>query len=133
MDSCVFCKIIKGEIPAKIIDENDEVIVFLSLQNHPLIVTKKHIEHIYGLDEKTATSVIKEAIRVAKAVKKGLKADGVNLIQNNELAAGQIVLHFHLHIRPRWKGDFTHHHFPEDAVGESQKSTTLAKIKSALD
>lgn len=132
MSDCIFCKIIQKEIPAKIIDEDEDLIIFLSLQNHPLIVTKKHIENIYSLDEETAAKVMKAAVRVAKAVKEGLKADGVNLIQNNESAAGQDILHFHLHIKARWEKDRIKLHFPLDEPSEEEKQTTLEKIKSAL-
>src|SRR5581483_2403049 len=102
---CIFCKIIAGQVPAQIIEQNEEVIVFLSLQNHPLVVTKKHLENIYQLDEKLGDAVMRETIKIAKAVKKGLKPDGINLIQNNEPASGQDVFHFHLHIKPRWQKD----------------------------
>lgn len=130
---CIFCKIVNKEIPAKIIDENEDVIVFLALQNHPLIVTKKHMENIYEMDSDTGKHVMSMAIRVANAVKKGLSADGVNLVQNNEEAAGQEVMHFHLHIKPRFKQDQVILHFPGEAVGEETKMTTLERIKSALE
>lgn len=132
-ESCIFCKIIQGEIPGKIIDQNDKVIVLLSLQNHPLIIPKKHIENIYSMDEETGSAVMKETIRIAKAVKKALGADGVNLIQNNEEAAGQEVMHFHMHIKPRFRYDQVRLHFPSDPVEEDLKKTTFEKIKSALD
>jgi histidine triad (HIT) family protein len=130
---CIFCKIVQKEIPAKIIDENDDVIVFLSLQNHPLIVTKKHMENIYEMDTETGRHVMSMAIKIAKAVKKGLNADGVNLVQNNEEAAGQEVFHFHLHIKPRFKQDQVILHFPGEDIPEDKKMTTLDRIKSALD
>lgn len=133
MNDCVFCKIISGDIPSQKIDENDDVVVFLSLQNHPLVVTKKHIENIYQMNEKLGEAVIREAIKVAKAVKKGLNPDGVNLIQNNEAASGQEVFHFHLHVKPRWKKDSVKLHFPMDSVSDQEKQTTLEKIKSALE
>lgn len=132
-EDCIFCKIVKKEIPAKIIDENEDVIVFLSLQNHPLIVTKKHMENIYEMDADTGKHVMSMAIRIAKAVKKGLSADGVNLVQNNEEAAGQEVFHFHLHIKPRFKQDEVIVHFPAVDIEEDQKMTTLERIKSALE
>lgn len=132
-ENCIFCKIIQGEIPGKIIDQNDKVIVLLSLQNHPLIIPKKHIENIYSMDEETGSAVMKETIRIAKAVKKALGADGVNLIQNNEEAAGQEVMHFHMHIKPRFRYDQVRLHFPSDPVEEDLKKTTFEKIKSALD
>ena len=131
MDDCIFCKIIKGEIPGKIIEQNDDVIVFLSLQNHPLVVTKKHIENIYDMDPETGSAVMKETIRVAKAVKKGLACDGINLIQNNEAPAGQEVMHFHLHIKPRFKSDSVKMDYTEAL--EEKDTPILEKIKSALD
>ncbi len=99
---CIFCKIIKKEIPGHILDENEDVIVFMSLENHPLIVTKKHIPDIYTLDEKLGAEVMKESLKVAKAVKKGLNCDGIYVTQANEPAGGQDVFHYHMHIYPRW-------------------------------
>lgn len=130
---CIFCKIIKKEIPGKVVSETPEVITILSLQNHPLVIPKKHIETIYDMNDKTGSQVIKETIRIAKAVKKGLNADGINLIQNNETAAGQEVMHFHMHIKPRFKSDKVKLHFPTDPVEEEATKTTLEKIQTALN
>jgi histidine triad (HIT) family protein len=132
MSDCIFCKIISKEIPSHIIDENDDVVVFLSIEGHPLVVTKKHIQNVYELDDHTASSVMKEAVKVAKAVRTGLDADGVNLIQNNDEAAGQEVFHFHLHIKPRWKDDEVIMHFPKESPEDGTKMTLVQKIQSAL-
>jgi histidine triad (HIT) family protein len=105
MDDCIFCRIIARQAPAYVIHEDDRVIVFLSLENHPLVVTKAHIPDIYALDDDTASAVMQTAARVARAVKAGLGCDGVYLTQANESAAGQDVFHFHLHVYPRWHGD----------------------------
>jgi len=108
MEDCIFCKIIKREVTSYIIDENDDVIVFLAFEGHPLVVTKKHIPNIYSLDDASGAAVMKAAVRIANALKKSLHCDGVNLIQANEPAASQDVLHFHLHVKPRWKNDAVH-------------------------
>ena len=100
--NCIFCKIINKEIPAHIIDENNDIIVFMSLENHPLIVTKKHIKDIYELDENSGTEIMKESIKIAKATKIGLECDGIYVTQANEPAGGQDVFHYHMHIYPRW-------------------------------
>lgn len=102
MENCTFCKIIDRKIPGHILAENENVIVFLSLENHPLIVPKKHIPDIYSLDNELGAEIMKESIRIAKAVKQGLKCDGVYVTQANEPAAGQDVFHYHMHIYPRW-------------------------------
>jgi histidine triad (HIT) family protein len=108
MADCIFCKIIAKEASSYIIDENDDIIVFLAFEGHPLVVTKKHIPNIYSLDERSGAAVMKAAVKVANALKKSLQCDGVNLIQANEPAASQDVMHFHLHVKPRWKNDATH-------------------------
>ncbi len=65
-NGCIFCKIVKKEISGHILDENKDVIVFMSLENHPLVVTKKHIQDIYALDDKSGAEVMKEAIKISR-------------------------------------------------------------------
>ncbi len=133
MNNCIFCKIINKEVPAYIVDENDEVIVFVAPENHPLIVTKKHIPDIYSLDEKSASAVMIEAVKIANAVKKGLQCEGVNLVQSNEPSAGQDVFHFHLHIKPRWHDDKVTLYWESEVKSHDVRQTTLESIKNALD
>jgi hypothetical protein len=59
---CIFCRIVAREVPAYIIDENDRVIVFLSLENHPLVVPREHIPDIYAMPSDVGASVMEEAI-----------------------------------------------------------------------
>lgn len=132
MEDCIFCRIIKNEIPSLKIDENDDVIVFLSLEGHPLIVPKKHIKDIYEMDDQTGAEIMKEAIKISKAVKKGLQCDGINLVQANEKAAHQDVFHFHLHIKPRWHKDKVTLHWETEGIDEISKKATTEKIKQAL-
>ncbi|MDP3795099.1 MAG: HIT domain-containing protein [bacterium] len=102
MENCTFCKIIDRKIPGFIIDEDDDLIVFLSLENHPLIVPKKHLPDIFALEDEMASLVMKKAVRIAKATKTALESDGIYLAQANGEAAGQDVFHYHLHVYPRW-------------------------------
>jgi histidine triad (HIT) family protein len=132
MDKCIFCKIIKREAPAYIVDENDNVIVFVTPENHPLIVTKKHISDLYSLDDKLASAVMIEAVKIAKAVKAALNCDGVNLVQSNEPEAGQEVFHFHLHIKPRWKGDKVTLTWEHEIKPDNVRKHTMEEIKKRL-
>jgi|SRR5579872_879723 len=132
MNDCIFCKIIQRELPAYIIDENNEVIVILSLENHPLIITKKHYENIYSMDDNSASAIMIEAVKIANAVKKGLKADGVSLVQSNEKAAKQDVFHFHLHIKPRWHKDNMVVNWDTSTIDKNKRKETLEKIKNHL-
>jgi histidine triad (HIT) family protein len=104
LEECPFCRIVARELPAHILDEDEQVIVFLSLENHPLVVPKEHVRDIYELPASLGAAVMAAAIRAAKAVKQALQCDGVYLTQANEPAAGQDVFHFHLHVYPVWQG-----------------------------
>src|ERR1044071_7517623 len=129
---CTACRIIRNEIPAYIIDENEKIIVFLSLENHPLVVPKAHITDIFALDDVTGSLIMQETIRIARAVKAGLQCDGIRLVQNNGSAAGQDLFHFHLHIYPRWHDDKLNSYWNNKHADNSLKRLTLEKIKNAL-
>lgn len=136
---CIFCRIVAGEEPAYIIDENERVIVFLSLENHPLVVPKEHIPDIYALPADVGAAVMEETIKVARAVKQGLQCDGVYLTQANEPAAGQDVFHFHLHVYPCWEdrvrraiGAFVSTMTDQEKVTEEMKGATAEKVKQGI-
>lgn len=136
---CTFCRIIAGEIPAHVIDENEQVIVFLSLENHPLVVPKAHIPDIYALPPDLGAAVMAETIEVAKAVKQGLQCDGVYLTQANEAAAGQDVFHLHVHVYPCWGdtvrqaiGQFAGLVSGREKVTEGMKAATAERVRRAL-
>lgn len=132
MENCLFCGIIDRKIPAHIIDENEQVIVFLSLENHPLIAPKKHIVDIYTLDEPSASAVMKAAVTISKAVKNATKCDGINLIQSNGMAAGQDVFHFHLHIKPRWESDNVTLRWDTRNIPEEERTELAALLRASL-
>jgi len=132
-ENCAFCRIIRRQIPAYIITEDDQVIVFLSKGNHPLVAPKQHIPNIYSLDGTTAAQIMRTAVRIARAVKAGLQCEGIYLTQANEQVAGQDVFHFHMHVYPRWKAvDFQTQQTSEQ-VAEQDKQDTLRQIVAYLE
>ena len=108
-DDCIFCRIAAGEIPSKTLYEDDEFRVILDLgpatKGHALILPKDHAADLYELPEETAAAAIKLAKRMALTLRDKLCCDGLNLVQNNGEAAGQTVMHFHLHLIPRYRND----------------------------
>jgi len=70
MNGCTFCKLIAREIPGHVIDEDDALIVFLSLERHPLIAPKKHIQDLFTLDPDTASRIIHKSIEIARAMRR---------------------------------------------------------------
>ena len=108
-NNCIFCKIASGEIPSRMIEENDMLKVVLDVgpatKGHVLIIPKEHYRNLYDLPEEVAAEVMKMAKKLALKMKENLNCDGVNIIQNNEEAAGQTVFHFHMHVIPRFSND----------------------------
>lgn len=93
---------------------------------------KRHVPSIYTLDDDLGAAIMREAIRVAKAVKIGLRCDGTYLTQANGAAAGQDVFHLHLHVYPRWYGHSLNLSIGEAPPDQHTKQTIQAKIVQCL-
>ncbi|MDE6129250.1 MAG: HIT family protein [Lachnospiraceae bacterium] len=108
-EDCIFCKIAGGEIPSKTLYEDGQFRVILDLapaaKGHALVIPKEHYANLYEIPQETAAGVMKLAKTMAEKMTEKLGADGFNLLQNNGEAAGQSVMHFHMHLIPRYKGD----------------------------
>lgn len=108
-NNCIFCKIIKKEIPSNILYEDDDFQVILdsspATKGHAILLTKKHFKNLFDIDEETASKLFPVIIKVSKAMKEELACSGFNLVQNNGKDAGQTVFHFHIHLIPRYEDD----------------------------
>ena len=109
MDSCIFCKIANGEIPSNTIYEDDKFRVILdngpATKGHALVLPKEHYANLFEMPEDLLADAAVVAKKVATNIKDKLSCDGLNLVQNNGETAGQTVMHFHLHIIPRYQND----------------------------
>lgn len=108
--NCIFCDIVNKKEKAEILFENEKVISFLDIRpvnhGHSLVIPKKHYENFLSLPKDEIEELVRVTQFLSSAVKKSLKADGFNIIVNNDAAAGQTIFHFHFHIIPRFKNDF---------------------------
>lgn len=108
-NECIFCKIIKGDIPSFTVyeDETFKVILdrFPAAPGHMLIIPKEHYADMFELPDEVAARLYPLAKKLAAKVKAVTGAEGINIVQNNGEAAGQSVYHFHLHIVPRKTDD----------------------------
>jgi histidine triad (HIT) family protein len=104
---CIFCKIAKKQVPAKFVSESTNFIAIKDAnpkaEGHTLIIPKEHYVTLLDIPAKICEEMIELAKTVAKGISKG--KDGFNMIMNNHPAAGQVVMHAHIHIIPRVKGD----------------------------
>ena len=135
MSYCIFCKIIKNELPSCKIYEDNDFISFLDIapvnKGHALVIPKKHCENLLDFPEELETQFIEVAKKVATAVTKATNADGFNLSLNNGEAAGQVVFHAHFHIIPRFKGD-GHMHWDKISYEENEINDFKEKISSLM-
>ncbi len=107
--NCIFCKIIKGEIPSKTLFEDEEFKVIFDIspasKGHVIILPKYHAPNILELPDDITAKAFVLAKKIATILTKVLDCDGVNILQNNGEAAGQTVFHLHIHVIPRFKED----------------------------
>lgn len=132
MSDCLFCKIASGEFGSATIFENHEFRVILdkfpSGKAHTLILPKEHIENIYDLDVDTAGKIFALATEVARAIKIVTGCEGMNILQNNGAIAGQTVMHFHLHLIPRFENDGLKFNWPTQAFSDEELNAIAAEL-----
>jgi histidine triad (HIT) family protein len=105
---CRFCRIVIKSAPACYVYEDAKTMAFLSItpinEGHTLVVPKIHCENIFEILDEEASHLVKTVKKVALAVKNGVKAEGIKIVQNNGSAAGQVVFHLHVHVIPEYMG-----------------------------
>ena len=106
---CIFCKIVAGELPATIVDQDDRTVAFMDIspatRGHALVVPRRHWHNLLEIAPDDLRATVLAAQRLAARVVERLGADGVNLLNSCGPAAWQTVLHFHVHVIPRYDDD----------------------------
>jgi histidine triad (HIT) family protein len=135
-DTCVFCKIVAGQIPCFKLLEDDRTIAFMDINpvqpGHALAVAKGHWPTVDVIPPEVLAAVVQTAQKVAKAVFKSLAPDGVNLLQANGEGAGQSVPHLHFHILPRATGEDITLNWTPKPGNRAAIEAVHEKLKSAL-
>lgn len=106
---CIFCKILAGDLPATIVDEDERTIAFMDIapatRGHALVIPRAHTADLVSVGEEDLKAVALASQRLAARVQERLGADGVNLVNSCGAVAWQTVFHFHVHVIPRYEGD----------------------------
>ena len=106
---CIFCRIINGEIPGRIVDQDELTVTFMDInpatRGHALVVPRRHSRDLLEIGQEDLEAVIVAAQRLARKMPERLGAAGVNLLNSCGRAAWQTVFHFHIHVIPRYEGD----------------------------
>lgn len=132
-EDCIFCKLANGEIPTRSIYEDEDFKVILdaapATRGHALILPKDHADNLYQLPEETAGKAFILAKKLATSMTEKLGCQGFNIVQNNGEVAGQTVLHFHLHLIPRYTDDgqsilWKPQHYSDEVLDEIRSRLT---------
>jgi histidine triad (HIT) family protein len=106
---CIFCKIVAGQVPATVVDEDERTMSFMDInpatRGHALVIPRAHAEDLLSIDPAELAAVTASAQRLAARMRERLEAPGVNVINSCGSAAWQTVFHFHLHVIPRYEDD----------------------------
>ena len=106
---CIFCKILAGELPSTIVDEDERTIAFMDIapatRGHALVIPRAHATDLLSVEPEDLRAVALAAQRLAGRMKERLGADGVNLLNACGASAWQTVFHFHVHVIPRYEDD----------------------------
>lgn len=136
-DDCIFCKIANGQIPSSTVYEDNDFKVILDIspaaKGHALILPKQHYDNLWELGEEESAKIMAIAAKVTKAQKAALSCDGVNLLQNNGVAAGQSVFHFHMHLIPRYDEDGVNIPWNHLSYEDGEADKVCEAIKAAME
>ena len=136
-DNCIFCKIANGVIPSTTLYEDEQFRVILDLgpasRGHALILPKQHFADVCALDGDIAAKVLPLGAKIGSAMKKSLGCAGFNLVQNNGEAAGQTVMHFHMHMIPRYANGPQMVLWNPGKLDDTEKTEIIEKVKKELE
>lgn len=135
MEDCIFCKIINKEIEKEFIHEDNHTIAFFDRDpvnvGHMLVIPKKHFKTVDGMDKEEYDKLSESILKLSKGIMN--IADGMNIQQNNNEVAGQVVPHVHFHLIPRYKGDGYKFNWKRDeSVTDKETEDFLGKMKTFL-
>jgi histidine triad (HIT) family protein len=131
---CIFCAIVAGEMPATIVDQDDDTVAFMDINpwapGHTLVVPRQHSENLLEVDPKDLTSTFTMAKRIAARMQEGLGAEGMWLWNSCGQAAGQVVRHFHVHVIPTNGENVPPPPPPDTSIGEADIEAGAAALRS---
>ncbi|KPJ62442.1 MAG: hypothetical protein AMS15_03875 [Planctomycetes bacterium DG_23] len=136
MSPCVFCEIVRGNIPSTKVYEDEAALAFMDINpisyGHTLLIPKEHFTQVSQMDVEKYQALVKMVPELTKAIIETTGAAGLNVLQNNGRAAGQVVEHLHIHLIPRYEGDGLGFIWRPKPAQEKELSLLAQKIKGVL-
>jgi histidine triad (HIT) family protein len=134
--SCIFCKLVAGQIPSTRVYEDEHTLAFMDLgqvnPGHVLVAVKKHAASLFEIEEVQAEAIARATVKISRALKKAFEPEGLSVYQANGKAAGQTVFHYHVHLLPRHAGDGMELVWPVKNPPREQLEACAAKIREEL-
>ena len=134
--SCIFCRIVAGEIPAYTLHEDERVLAFLDVgplsEGHALVVPKAHYETVDQMPDELAAACMRVVPRLSRAIVEATGVSAYNVLQNNGQLAHQAVGHVHFHIIPKTEDAGLGITWPAQSLDESHAATLQSRIQAAL-
>ncbi len=135
-DSCIFCRLIAGEIPSARVYEDALTVAFMDIgqvtPGHVLVATRRHAATLWDATPEEVAAVMQGARRVAQAARAAFDPAGVMLLQANGAVAGQTVAHFHMHVVPRHAGDGIDFTWPRQNPAPAVLADYAERLRAAL-
>lgn len=132
----LFMKIVRRELPAHIVYEDDMTLAFLDIHpnvpGHTLVVPKKPFRNIFDIEPAYLAAVMETTRKIAPAVRDGVGAKGVHINSNHEPEAGQEVFHLHIHVIPRHERDSFEFCWPKLEPTEEERAVVAEKIREHI-
>ncbi len=136
MTDCIFCKIVRKEMPAGLVAEEKNAIAFMDIsparKGHVLVVSKSHAEGIVDIAVEDLMATMHLVQRVAIALKESIGPAGFSVVQLNGEASGQTVFHLHFHVIPRHAGDGLAMKWSRETYGAGELEQYREKIAHVL-
>lgn len=131
---CIFCKIVAGELPATIVDQDERTVAFMDIapatDGHMLVIPRAHAQDLLAIPPEDLAACAAMAQKLARRAKDVLAADGVNLLNSCGADAWQTVFHFHVHVIPRYADDPLKLPWVPDPGDMDQITATGEKLKA---
>jgi histidine triad (HIT) family protein len=136
MEDCLFCKIIKGDIPNYTVYQDEKTLALLDInpntRGHTLVIPIEHASNIIGMEDSNVDAVFRTVRKVVRGLEAALKPDGFNLVVNHGEAAGQLIHHFHCHIIPRYVGDTIEFNAKGITLSEDEFNDLAQKVSNQI-
>lgn len=132
MQDCLFCKIVAQEVPAHVIAQGERAIAILDIHpvhlGHALILPKQHSETLLDASQEDRAALIELAAHVAENLKRELGVSGVNILHNAGAVSGQVIMHTHIHVIPRYENDGLKH-WPSQEVSQDELAAMAQRLR----